>query len=489
MHGSRYAALAARPVRAGAPLVRVPCEALLTPAVARRCAACAAVAACAPLGDWQMLTLALLHERSLGAASAWAPYLAVLPPQPRDDDDASAFLHPLLWPSDFAAQALAGSPMLAKVQSRLATCAEDGALLRAAVAAAAAAAPGAQLPPPPSDADVRWAASVLLSRAFYLEDVHEHADEAESDGDGADEQDSDEDGDDDAEFASYSTLALVPWADSLNHSCAAGDAAVLRYDRASRCAVLHAHTAYATGDQVFDSYGVGRAPVDTLLDHGFAELPLGEEEDDDDDSIEDDFVSPVDRIDLPASALGPVAAANAALLAAVGLPPEAATAALGCDGPDDGVLAWARVASATPAELSAAGWRDADAAAVSRARAAGQPVPAAAQQLAYTVMGGFITRGSATNEAAALQRLCSACQTQTAAYPTALLADESLLVELEMAPAAKARSFARLHALRALISEKRALEGAAAAIALAQAALRATKDRATTLKARGRRRV
>ena len=92
---------------AGEPLVCVPYEALLTPVAARRCAACAAVAAAAPLSDWQTLTLALLHERSLGDASAWAPYLAVLPPQPRDEGDASAFLHPLLWPPGFAARACA----------------------------------------------------------------------------------------------------------------------------------------------------------------------------------------------------------------------------------------------------------------------------------------------------------------------------------------------------------------------------------------------
>ena len=206
---ARFVALATRPVSAGDPLVCVPHEALFTPAAARRCAACAAVAAAAPLSDWQVLSLALLHERSLGGASSWAPYVAVLPPQPQDDEDASAFLHPLLWPPGFTAQVLAGSPMLAKVQSRLATCAEDGATLRAAIAAAAAAAPGAKLPEPPSDADVRWAASVLLSRAFYLEDVPEHVDEADSDGDAGESADED----DDADVAPYSTLALVPWAD------------------------------------------------------------------------------------------------------------------------------------------------------------------------------------------------------------------------------------------------------------------------------------
>jgi hypothetical protein len=120
--------LATRPLRAGAPLVRVPRAALLTAAEARRCASCGAVADAAdasgsPLSEWQLLCLALLHQRALRDASAWAPYLAVLPPQPRSgdsgggdatSDDLSAFLHPLLWPTAFAERVLAGSPMLVR---------------------------------------------------------------------------------------------------------------------------------------------------------------------------------------------------------------------------------------------------------------------------------------------------------------------------------------------------------------------------------------
>ena len=138
------------------------------------------------------------------------------------------------------------------------------------------------------------------------------------------------------------------------------------------------------------------------------------------------------------------------------------------------------------AELSAAGWSDAAASAVSRARGSGQPVAATVQQ-AYNVMGSFIARVSASNEAAALQRLASACQAQMAAYPTTLQADEALLAECGEASAAPdARAHARLHALRAVVSEKRALEGAAAAIAAAQAALRKTADRGAAPKARRR---
>jgi hypothetical protein len=256
--------------------------------------------------------------------------------------------------------------------------------------------------------------------------------------------------------------------------------AVLRYDRRTRCAVLRAHRAYAAGQQVYDSYGAGRAPVDTLLDYGFADgggvtsenedADVGDADDDDEDGFEYAAEEPLDRIDLPASALGPVAAANAALLAAVGLPPEGATAALGRDGPDDGVLAWARVAAASAAELASAGWRDADAAAVATAMAARAPLSGSVRQRAYAAMGTFIGRVGATNEVAALTRLAAACAAATVAYPSALAEDEARLAAAEAAPWAPGAPAAELHALRALVSEKRALQGAAAAVAVAAAA-------------------
>lgn len=45
-------------------------------------------------------------------------------------------------------------------------------------------------------------------------------------------------------------LALVPWADMLNHSSRAGSAACLKYDHSSQCAVLHAHRLYEPTEQV-----------------------------------------------------------------------------------------------------------------------------------------------------------------------------------------------------------------------------------------------
>ncbi len=107
-----FGAVATRTIAAGDALVCVPREALLTPRRARECAACGAAAA--QLSDWQALALKLLHERALGGASAWAPYVAVLPPQPCDADDAASYDHPLLWPPGLAEELLAGSLMLVR---------------------------------------------------------------------------------------------------------------------------------------------------------------------------------------------------------------------------------------------------------------------------------------------------------------------------------------------------------------------------------------
>jgi len=52
-------------------------------------------------------------------------------------------------------------------------------------------------------------------------------------------------------------LALVPWADALNHDVDAGGGAVLTYDPARGVAELRAASGAAPGAEVFDSYGPG----------------------------------------------------------------------------------------------------------------------------------------------------------------------------------------------------------------------------------------
>lgn len=66
-------------------------------------------------------------------------------------------------------------------------------------------------------------------------------------------------------------LALVPWADSLNHCSTATERSVLQYDASADAAVLFAHRDYAAGDEVFESYGTWLTPSELLLDYGFVD--------------------------------------------------------------------------------------------------------------------------------------------------------------------------------------------------------------------------
>lgn len=80
---------------------------------------------------------------------------------------------------------------------------------------------------------------------------------------------SDDDLDDEADVERV--LALVPWADMLNHSSSATERSVLQYDAASDAAVLFAHRNYQEGEEVCDSYGPWLTPSDLLLDYGFVD--------------------------------------------------------------------------------------------------------------------------------------------------------------------------------------------------------------------------
>ena len=401
-------------------MVCVPRQALLTPRGARECDSVGG--ACRALSDWQALVLKLLLERSRGESSPFAPYIATLPPQAGGQHDDVSFAHPLLWPDGVAESLLAGSLMLPKLLRNRAQCDEDAACIRAALLEC----PCGELQEPPSDVDVRWATVQVLSRAFYLPGVDNEDNmppgAADSDGEA-------------------SSLALVPWADALNHSSQGDERCVLQYDPDERVAVLFAHRRYAPGEQVFDSYSPFKAPVDTLLEYGFVEPR--------------DSSAAADRADLPAACLGHVGEGSASLLAAVGLDPATAIASLGVDGPDAGVLAWLRVASATAEELRAAGWTD---------TAAGQPASAGRSQVGYTAMGTFMTTRSASNETAALQRLLTALDAQCGAYAVTSAEHAARLKAMEAEPRSAGLQQATLHALRAVVSERAALEGSQAAV-------------------------
>lgn len=67
------------------------------------------------------------------------------------------------------------------------------------------------------------------------------------------------------------TLCLVPWADSLNHSSAAGEESCLAYDPDTQRASLRCHVSYQAGEEVFDSYGPWLGARQLLLDYGFVD--------------------------------------------------------------------------------------------------------------------------------------------------------------------------------------------------------------------------
>ena len=67
-------------------------------------------------------------------------------------------------------------------------------------------------------------------------------------------------------------IALVPWADSLNHSPDCGDASRLRWNTQANAAELFSSHKYENGDQVFDTYGVGKGFAETFLAYGIAEF-------------------------------------------------------------------------------------------------------------------------------------------------------------------------------------------------------------------------
>ncbi|CAI5512549.1 unnamed protein product, partial [Closterium sp. Naga37s-1] len=125
----------------------------------------------AQLTGWQTLLLHLLWERAKGQGSFWEDYIAMLP-----YEQEMSRTHPLMLPDDWLRYWLQGSPLLQTIQSRGDMCRDDAAALVAA---------GANKLPLPSqqqlqqqqqqqqqlvsEQSVRWAASVLLSRAFALD--------------------------------------------------------------------------------------------------------------------------------------------------------------------------------------------------------------------------------------------------------------------------------------------------------------------------------
>ena len=330
--GRGFAGVSTRRIEAGARVLAIPRSRMLTASDARSRASPIGAAASA-LTEWRALMLALLHERRLGDASAFAPWLALLP-----DQREMELHHPLMWDRETRRRRLQGSPTLRRIERAKVRCAEDRDAVRAALRDARDAEEEEEEGDPegdwPSLDDALWAAAILSSRAFRLDSRAFELDEESTEGseaaaerfewayvsdassdddawawdpaeaaldaddpdaffpesnlEGADRDDhlhrqdhhhseeSEEEEEEDDPGGSF--LALVPWADSLNHSPAAGRGAVLTYDPISRVASAFAHREYASaGLEVFDSYGPGLTRSESLASYGFvADSPSGE---------------------------------------------------------------------------------------------------------------------------------------------------------------------------------------------------------------------
>lgn len=185
----------------------------------------------------------------------------------------------------------------------------------------------------------------------------------------------------------------------------------------------------------------------------------------------------------PSDIAAPRGPRNRALLEALDrLQGEGALLALGPSGPDTTGLTVLRAALASEAELVKAGWR---------LRAGPRDLALAAR-----VMGRLAEPGSAATEGAVLAALGAYCGAALEAYPSSLEEDEAEAAALERDLAAAASGGSggaggggaeasgegegaggvreadlRLQVLRALIAEKRALAGSAAAVDAWRAAL------------------
>ena len=281
-----FAGVAVDGVKEGDLLVRVPRSAMLTAEDARSCPIVGDVAS--QVSDTAALALKLLAERDAADGSAWHAWIATLPTW-----EAVRETHPLAWSRERRERALRGSPTLTRLDAMVASCVEDHQSITAALSSRGGGTPA------PRVEDVTWARAMISSRAFYLA-----SDDRDGDGDGDDDGDDEwwpdpadsgrglDDGDEFEAFGGVDAarlddgyhhhdsagafVALVPWADALNHSPDADERSLLSLTRDDETgavvAELRASAAYAPGDEVHDSYGVGLSRADSFLRYGFVDV-------------------------------------------------------------------------------------------------------------------------------------------------------------------------------------------------------------------------
>jgi hypothetical protein len=215
--------LARKEITQGEEIVRIPTKVLMTKAAAVRVLGPRVVGP--ELGEYLALALLLMHERALGGASFWAPYINLLP-------DVEEVGQTWTW-SEEELEMLTGSGVLVQTASLKAKLRREFDTLTAQV-----------IQPNGLDASAftyesfQWAMCMLFSRAIDLRETGE--------------------------------LALVPYADLLNHSPYANS--YFFYNSvplsSEREVCLYADRLYAKNDQVLISYGQ-KSNGELILLYGF----------------------------------------------------------------------------------------------------------------------------------------------------------------------------------------------------------------------------
>lgn len=179
-----------------------------------------------PLGEYIALALFLVHERAKGDASLWRAYIDLLP-------SAEEVGQSFVWSDDELAL-LEGSQLVDSTRSFQAKLRTE----YASVQQLSAAFPQALPPEVHTWESFEWAMSMLFSRGINLREID--------------------------------TLALVPYADLLNHSPYAQTFFMLGSIPLSpeKEVVLYTDRAYARNDQVVVSYGQ-KSNAELLLLYGF----------------------------------------------------------------------------------------------------------------------------------------------------------------------------------------------------------------------------
>eukprot|EP00467_Chlorarachnion_reptans_P009153 CAMPEP_0114527070 /NCGR_PEP_ID=MMETSP0109-20121206/23402_1 /TAXON_ID=29199 /ORGANISM="Chlorarachnion reptans, Strain CCCM449" /LENGTH=475 /DNA_ID=CAMNT_0001708975 /DNA_START=1195 /DNA_END=2622 /DNA_ORIENTATION=+ len=194
------------------------------------------------LDEQQAVLLQLLYEKRQQKASNWSTYLSTLPN--------SMTGHPLMWEKASVVAYLGDTIASNTLLDAQSTVRKDFEKLVAAGAES--------ILPNLTLSEALWGSAVIASRGFRLRDLNGKGGNIvenvfESDG------------------RAVGELALVPWADLLNHSPHVGQAGILHWESGSReYAVLNADSEYRIGEQVFDSYGQNLSPIDAFIHYGFS---------------------------------------------------------------------------------------------------------------------------------------------------------------------------------------------------------------------------